>query len=178
MTVLMNWQQRRRRQQSKICLRSWNDNGCVSRWSRINNGSKWTSLTKEVAVCLQAQGIDNDKWVVGRVRQARGISNNDGGVRWGCGIDDASMELETTTEAARIWGRLQRLRLRYYRPEKLVTMTQMVAEEDEPQVSTTTTEASAEEAEEKMRPSERLRRRRRRCVYGLRVLTTTTTASA
>ena len=48
------------------------------------------------------------------------------------------------------------------------------AEEDETEVSTTIIEVSIEEVEDKMRPSERLQRRRRQCIYGIRVLTTTT----
>ena len=48
---------------------------------------------------LQAQGID-DKYVGGgRVRRARGRSDNNGGVGRGIGIRDASKGLETTTEA-------------------------------------------------------------------------------
>ena len=56
-------------------------------------------------------------------------------------------------------------------------MTEALAEEDKPEVLTTTTEASIEEAEDTKRPSERIQRERLRCVYGLRALTTTTTAS-
>ena len=51
-------------------------------------------------------------------------------------------------------------------------------EKDEPEVSMTTTEASIEEVENTTHLSERLRRQRRRCVYGQRVLMTTTAASA
>ena len=57
-------------------------------------------------------------------------------------------------------------------------MTEVLAEEDEPEVLTMITEASIEEAENTMRLSESLRRRRRRCVYGQRVLMTTTAALA
>ena len=57
-------------------------------------------------------------------------------------------------------------------------MTEASTEEDYPKVSTTITEASAEEAEDTTRPSEHLRRRWCRCVYGIRVLTKTTAASA
>ena len=51
-------------------------------------------------MCLGAYGIDNDNNGVGRVRRARGISNDNGGVGKVQGIDDASEESETTTEAA------------------------------------------------------------------------------
>ena len=107
-------------------------------------------------MCLQAQGIDNDDGVVGRVRQARGLSDDNGGVGRGQGIDNASKGLETTTEAARIRGRQQRLRHRDEGPDELATMTEASAEEDDPDFSTTTTEASAEEAEDTTRPSEHL----------------------
>ena len=56
---------------------------------------------KEAAVCLQAQGIDNDDGGVRRVRQDRGLSDNDGNIVIGQGTDDASEGLETTPEAAR-----------------------------------------------------------------------------
>ena len=70
------------------------------------------------------------------------------------------------------------MRSRDDEPEELATTTEALADEDEPKVLTTIMEASAEEAEDKTRPSEHLRWRRRWCVYGLRVLTTTTEASA
>ena len=54
----------------------------------------------EAQVCLRDQGIDNDYGRVGRVRQARGISNNDEGIGRGRGIYNASDGLETTAEAA------------------------------------------------------------------------------
>ena len=98
----------------------------------------------EAHVCLRAQGIDDDDSVVDRVRRAWGLSKDDGGVNRGRGIYDVSEVLETTTEASGIWGRRQRLRRRYDRPEELATTTGALAEEDEPEVSTTTMEASAE----------------------------------
>ena len=61
-------------------------------------------------------------------------------------------------------------------PEELATTAEASSEENDPEVSTTKTEASIEEGEDPTCPSERVRRRRRRCVYGLRVLTTTTAA--
>ena len=54
----------------------------------------------EAEVSLRAQGIDDDKCGVGRVRRACGLSDDDGGVNGGRGIDDASEGLDTTTEAA------------------------------------------------------------------------------
>ena len=51
-------------------------------------------------VCLRDQVIDDDNGGVGRVRRARGLSNDDGGFGRGQGIYDASKGLETTTEAA------------------------------------------------------------------------------
>ena len=51
---------------------------------------------------LWAQGVDNNNNIVDRVRRGRGISNDEGGVRRGIGIDDTSEGLETTAEAARI----------------------------------------------------------------------------
>ena len=60
------------------------------------------SPTAEAPVCLQSQGIDNDNDDGGvvRLRRARGLSDNDGGVGKGRGVDDASNVSETTTEAA------------------------------------------------------------------------------
>ena len=58
-------------------------------------------MTAEAAVCLQAQGIDNDNGGIGRVRLGRGLSNDDGGVGRGRGIDNAYEGLEKTAEAAR-----------------------------------------------------------------------------
>ena len=58
---------------------------------------------------LQEQGIDDDDGVVDRVRRACGLSDADRGVIRGQGIDDASEESETTTEASRIEGRQRRL---------------------------------------------------------------------
>ena len=54
----------------------------------------------EAAVCLWAQGIDDDDGSVGGGRRAQGISEDDGGVGGGRGIDDAYEVSETTTEAA------------------------------------------------------------------------------
>ena len=51
-------------------------------------------------MCLRAQGIDDDDDGVGRLRRARGLSYDDGCVRRGQGVNDASKGLETTTEAA------------------------------------------------------------------------------
>ena len=70
------------------------------------------------------------------------------------------------------FGDQHRLLRRDGRPEKLATMTGVLAEEDDPEASTTTTQVSIEEAEDTARSSGRLQRRRRRCVYGFRVLTT------
>ena len=80
-------------------------------------------------------------------------------------------------EEAMIRGRRRRLWRCDDRPEELATTTQALAEKYEPDVLTMTTEASIEEAEYTTRPSERLRRQRRLCIYGLRVLTTTTASS-
>ena len=44
----------------------------------------------EAPLRLQAQGIDNDDGGVGRIRQVRRLSNNNGGVGIGRGIYDAS----------------------------------------------------------------------------------------
>ena len=52
-------------------------------------------------MCLRNQGIGNDNDGVGRVRQVRGLSYNDGGVVRGKGIDDASKGPEKTAKAAR-----------------------------------------------------------------------------
>ena len=49
---------------------------------------------------LRAKGIDYDDGVVGRVRRACRLSDDDGGVNRGRVIDDASEGSETTTEAA------------------------------------------------------------------------------
>ena len=49
---------------------------------------------------LRDQGIDDYDGGVGRVRLARGISDNNGGVRRGHGIYYVSEGSETTAEAA------------------------------------------------------------------------------
>ena len=82
------------------------------------------------------------------------------------------------SKGSEIQGRRRRMIFRDDSPEELVTMTEASEEEDELEVSTTTTDASIDYAEDTTRPIERLQRRRRRCVYGLRVLTTTTAALA
>ena len=56
------------------------------------------------------KGIDDEDGA-GRLRQARGISDDDGGVSRGRGIYDASKRLETTMEAA---GAIRRARGIYY----------------------------------------------------------------
>ena len=98
-------------------------------------------------MCLQDQGIDDNDGVVNRV---------DGGFVRGQGIDDASEESETRTDASRIQGRQRRLRRRNDWTGELATTAEASTEEYDPEVSTTATEASAEEAEEKTRLSERL----------------------
>ena len=50
-------------------------------------------------MCLQAERIDDDGGGVGRVIQAKGLSDNDIGVSRGRGILDAFKGSETTTEA-------------------------------------------------------------------------------
>ena len=54
------------------------------------------SPTAEVAVCLRAQGIENNVSVIGGVRWASGLSYDNGGIVRGRGIDDASEGSETT----------------------------------------------------------------------------------
>ena len=95
-------------------------------------------------MCLQDQGIDDDNGVVSRVIRACRLSDDDGGVGRGQGIDDASEELETTTEATRIQGRRRRLRRCNDWPEELATTKEALAEEDNPKFLTMTMEASAE----------------------------------
>ena len=95
---------------------------------------------------LRDQVIDDDDGVVDRVLWAHGLSDNDGGVGRGQGIDDASDGLETTTEFSIIQGRKRRLKHRDDGPEELATTTEALAEEDDPEFLTITTEASAEEA--------------------------------
>ena len=58
------------------------------------------SLTAEAAVCLRAQGIDDDGGGVGRVRRDRRLSDKDRGTVRGQGIDDAYEGSQSTTEAA------------------------------------------------------------------------------
>ena len=53
----------------------------------------------EATACLQAQGIDNKNGGLGRVRRARRLSNDNGGVDRGRVIENVSKGLETTTEA-------------------------------------------------------------------------------
>ena len=59
---------------------------------------------------LRDQCIEEDNGILEIVRQARRLSNNDGGVGRRRGIDNASEESETTMVAARIRGRQRRLR--------------------------------------------------------------------
>ena len=77
-----------------------NDNGGVHWGSRRYNASEWTSLTAEAPVRLRDQGIDNNNSGIGRVRRARGLSNDIGGVGRGRGIYNPYEGLETTAEAA------------------------------------------------------------------------------
>ena len=58
------------------------------------------SPTAEAPVCLRAEVIENDDGGVGRVRQAKGLSDNDVGIRRRRGIRDASEGSETMAEAA------------------------------------------------------------------------------
>ena len=58
-------------------------------------------------MCLRDQGIYNDDGVIGRVRRARGISDEGGGVGGGQGIYDASKGSETTPEAAGVRQRVR-----------------------------------------------------------------------
>ena len=51
-------------------------------------------------MCLLADGIDHNDGGIGRLRRAKGLSDDDGGVFRGRGIRDASKGLETTTESA------------------------------------------------------------------------------
>ena len=55
-------------------------------------------------MCLQDKVIDDNNGVVGRVIWTRGLSDYNGGVDRGQGIDNTFKGLETTTEAARIRG--------------------------------------------------------------------------
>ena len=57
---------------------------------------------EEAPVCLQYQGTDENDGAVDRVRHAHGLSDDDGGVGRGRGLEDASKGWETTTEASRI----------------------------------------------------------------------------
>ena len=106
-------------------------------------------------MCLRAQGIDNENIIVGRVRQARRLSDNNGCIGRGQGIDYASDGSDTKTEAERIWGRQWRLWRCDDGPEELATTTEVSEEEYDPEVLTTTTEVSDKEVEETTRPSER-----------------------
>ena len=81
-------------------------------------------------MCLRDLGIGDNDGGVGRVKRARRLSNNNGIVVIGRGIDNASEGSETTTEAARIRGQRRRLRRHDVGPEKLVTTTEALAEED------------------------------------------------
>ena len=99
----------------------------------------------EAQVCLRAQRIDDDDGVVNRVIKARGLSDDNGGVGRGQGIDRASEGLVTTTDTYRVQGQPWRPWRRNDGTEKFATNTEALAEEDDPKVSTTTTEASDEE---------------------------------
>ena len=56
-------------------------------------------MIAEAAVCLQAQGIDDNGGVGGGILD-RGLSNNGGCVGGRRGIDDVSEVLKTMTEVA------------------------------------------------------------------------------
>ena len=100
-------------------------------------------------MCLWDHGIKDGGDVI-RVRRARGISKDDGGVGRGRGIDNTPEVSETTTGAVRIQVQRRRLRHRDDGSEELVTTAEASAEKDEPKYLTTTTEVSAEEVEETM----------------------------
>ena len=51
-------------------------------------------------MCLQANRIDDDDGSIGRVRRAKGLSNENGGAGRGRGIRNMSEGSETKTEAA------------------------------------------------------------------------------
>ena len=110
----------------------------------------------EAPVFLLAQGIDDDDGVVDRVRHAHGLRNDDRGVGRGQGLNDASEEFETKTEASSIKGQHWRLRRGDDRPEEFATMAEALEEEDDPEVLAITAQALAEEAEKTTRPSARL----------------------
>ena len=55
-------------------------------------------------MCLRDQGIDDNNGAVYIVRQSRGLSNDNGGVGRGRGIDDTSKGSDTTTDVAKIRG--------------------------------------------------------------------------
>ena len=59
-----------------------------SRGSRRDNAPERTLRMAEAVVCLRAKGIDNSGIGIGRGRQARGLSDNNGGVRGEQGIYD------------------------------------------------------------------------------------------
>ena len=107
-------------------------------------------------MCLRDQIIDENNGVIDRERQACGLSDDDGGVSRGQGIDCASEGLETTNATSRIQGRRWRLRRCDVRPEELATTVEALVVGDESKVLTTTTEASDEKEKETMCLSERL----------------------
>ena len=76
------------------------------------------------AVCLKAQGIDNNDGGVGGGRRAQGFSKNYRGISGGRVIYNASEGLEKMTEAARIQGQRRRLPRCNDRPEVLETTTE------------------------------------------------------
>ena len=93
-----------------IWVKGFNDNSRGDNWgSRRYNASEWTSPTAEEPVSLRAQGIDNNDGIVGRVRWAWGLSNDDVGVGRGRGIYDMFKASETTTEVSGARQRPQRL---------------------------------------------------------------------
>ena len=98
-----------------------------------------------------------------------GIFNKNLDIGRGEVVDNVSKESE-------IPGQQRRLLHRDNGPEELATTREGQTKENEPEVLTTTIEASIEQAEDTSRPSKCLQRRRRQCVYGIRVLTTTSKA--
>ena len=105
----------------------------------------------EARTCFWNQSIDNDNGSVGRVRRAHKLGDDKRCVVRGLAIDDVYEGLETTSEAARIWGQRWRLRHCNDRPEELATMSVVSAEKDDPDDLATTTKDLAEEAEETTR---------------------------
>ena len=99
MTGLMNWRQQWKCQKRKLIPKT--------------QGRQWRhcqSKQKRRRARVNVSNGGGGGVFTGPGNQARGISDDNGGVRRGQETNDAAKGLETTTEASMIWGQQRRMR--------------------------------------------------------------------